>query len=140
MDKSTRGSQSTAKTADLAKVSYWDKTKAATNAWFDKVAPSMNKLSNKLGAETFWPTPLDQESEKAARILRSFCIDGYETEETASQGSGQAAGKPSTDKKHKLHQIPQEVRMRAKEKFGLTSPRLYAMPRASLYSPSCARA
>ena len=27
----------------------------------------------KLGAEAFWPTTLDQESYKAARILRSFC-------------------------------------------------------------------
>jgi hypothetical protein len=129
MEKSTRGSQTSAKTADPAKVSYWEKTKAATKAWFDK-------LSNKLGAETFWPAPLDKESEKAARILRSFCIDGYEAEETTSQESGQAAGKPSTDKKHKRHQIPQEVSVPSKSEIPSTSPRSYATPRVSPSSPS----
>lgn len=112
MEKSTRGTQPTSKTADSAKV-YWEKTKAATQAWFDKIGPPMNKLSNKLGAETFWPTPLDKESEKAARILRSFCIDGCETEETAgAQGTAQAGGKPTAGKKHKRHQIPQEASFR----------------------------
>jgi hypothetical protein len=33
----------------------------------------VNRLSNKVGAEAFWPTTLDKESDKAARILRSFC-------------------------------------------------------------------
>src|ERR1700678_2724392 len=108
MEKSARGTQTTSKTADSAKV-YWEKTKVATQAWFDKIGPPMNKLSNKLGAETFWPTPLDKESEKAARILRSFCIDGWATEHGAgNQGMEQAAGKQSTDKKKPRHQIPQE--------------------------------
>jgi hypothetical protein len=105
MDKSTRSTQ--AKTADSAKA-YWAKTKAATQAWFDKIGPPLNKMSNKLGAETFWPTPLDKESEKAARILRSFCIDGYEAEDTQGSSS-HAAGKPA-DKKHGKHQIPREAR------------------------------
>lgn len=39
----------------------------------DKLGPPVNKLSNKLGSEAFWPTTLDKESDKAARILRSFC-------------------------------------------------------------------
>ena len=39
----------------------------------DKLGPPVNKLSNKLGSEAFWPTTLDRESDKAARILRSFC-------------------------------------------------------------------
>lgn len=45
--------------------------------WFEKVGAPVNKASNKLGAEAFWPTSLDKESDKAARILRSFCIDGF---------------------------------------------------------------
>jgi hypothetical protein len=62
----------------------------------------VNKLSNKLGAEAFWPMSLDLESEKAARILRSFCIDGFMSE--------QGGGKTGQEKKHKsLDQIPPEV-------------------------------
>lgn len=41
--------------------------------WVDKLGPPVNRLSNKVGAEAFWPTTLDIESDKAARILRSFC-------------------------------------------------------------------
>jgi len=41
----------------------------------DKLGPPVNKLSNKLGSEAFWPTTLDKESDKAARILRSFCSE-----------------------------------------------------------------
>jgi hypothetical protein len=58
----------------------WAKVKTGGKLGFDKVygvvdklgAP-VNKLSNKLGAEAFWPTSIDKESDKAARILRSFC-------------------------------------------------------------------
>jgi len=112
MDKSTPDSQTTAKTADPAKVSYWEKTKVATHKWFHKVGPHM-KLSNKLGAETFWPNTLDKEADKAARILRSFCIDGAAAA-GGSQPVDQAGGKQSTDKNHKKHQIPQEVIKNAK--------------------------
>ena len=41
--------------------------------WADKIGAPVNRLSNKLGSESFWPTTLDKESDKAARILRSFC-------------------------------------------------------------------
>lgn len=37
------------------------------------VGAPVNKLSNKIGSEAFWPTTLDKESDKAARILKSFC-------------------------------------------------------------------
>ena len=37
----------------------------------------MTKATSKIGAENFWPTSLDRESDKAARTLRSFCIDGF---------------------------------------------------------------
>jgi hypothetical protein len=75
----------------------WDKTKSGSKAGFDKVwkglgmcfslelsidqrlisadklgAP-VNRFSNKIGSEAFWPTSLDKESDKAARILKTFC-------------------------------------------------------------------
>lgn len=40
--------------------------------WLDKLGAPVNRLSNKIGSEAFWPTTLDKESDKAARILRSF--------------------------------------------------------------------
>ena len=81
-----------------SKASAWAKTRKTGKSWFDKVGTPVNKLSNKFGAEAFWPTSLDKEADKAARILRSFCIDGF----TAEHGE---------DKKHKsLDKIPPEVR------------------------------
>lgn len=61
-------------------MAFWQRTKTNSKAGFDKVynlvdklgAP-VNKLSNKVGSEAFWPTTLDVESNKAARILKSFC-------------------------------------------------------------------
>ena len=79
----------------------WDKTKKQSQSWFEKAGTPINKISNKLGAEAFWPTTLDKESDKAARILRSFCIDGF----MAEQG-----GKHGHEKKEKsLDHIPPEV-------------------------------
>ncbi|KAK5137865.1 hypothetical protein LTR08_006634 [Meristemomyces frigidus] len=84
-----------------SKQSMWDKTKKQSQSWFEKVGAPVNKISNKLGAEAFWPTTLDKESDKAARILRSFCIDGF----LADQG-----GKHGHEKKEKsLDHIPAEV-------------------------------
>jgi len=60
--------------------SAWEKTKhggksAFDKAWsgFEKLGVPVNKLTNKIGSEAFWPTTLDHESDKAARILKSFC-------------------------------------------------------------------
>lgn len=59
----------------------WDKTKTSSKkgfdkawGWADKLGAPVNRLSNKIGSEAFWPTSLDKESDKAARILRSFCV------------------------------------------------------------------
>lgn len=55
---------------------FWAKGKYGFDklwGYADKLGAPVNKLSNKLGSEAFWPTTLDKESEKAARILRSFC-------------------------------------------------------------------
>ena len=99
----------------------WSQTKSTSKAGFDKVyhvvdklgAP-VNKLSNKLGSEAFWPTTLDKESDKAARILRSFCKDGFYVEQDKdvdplSKSNGQPKGKQRVIKK-----IPIEVIKKAK--------------------------
>lgn len=90
-------------TTSTTKESTWEKTKKKSSAWFQKVGVPVNKLSNKLGAEAFWPTSLDQEADKAAKILRSFCIDGFQAD--------QGGGKGGNDKKAKksLDHIPPEV-------------------------------
>lgn len=41
--------------------------------WSTKAGVPINKLTNKLGSEAFWPSTLDIECDKAARILKSFC-------------------------------------------------------------------
>lgn len=66
-------------------------------AWsaLDKLGTPVNRLSNKLGSEAFWPMELDKESEKCARILRSFCKDGvYVDEKDASTSTSSAAATP----------------------------------------------
>lgn len=58
----------------------WERVKTGSKSGFDKtwqaldkLGAPVNRLSNKLGSEAFWPTTLDKECDKAARILRSFC-------------------------------------------------------------------
>ena len=76
----------------------------------DKLGAPVNKLSNKLGSEAFWPTTLDKESDKAARILRSFCKDGFYVEQEAHEASGD---KPK-GKAKVVRKIPTEVIKKAK--------------------------
>lgn len=73
----------------------WERVKTGGKAGFDKtwqaldkVGAPVNRLSNKLGAEAFWPTTLDKESDKAARILKSFCKDGFYAEEEYQPADG----------------------------------------------------
>lgn len=58
----------------------WGETRTKSKAgfdkvwgWADKLGAPVNRLSNRVGSEAFWPTTLDLESDKAARILQSFC-------------------------------------------------------------------
>lgn len=44
-----------------------------------KAAAPFNMLANKLGSETFLPSTMDKEVEKAARILRAFCSKSNNT-------------------------------------------------------------
>jgi hypothetical protein len=93
----------------------WSKTKTGGKAgfdkvwkWADKLGAPVNRLSNRLGSEAFWPTTLDKESDKAARILKSFCKDGFYTEEKVDSRQSQE-GVPQ-GKQRVLKKIPTEVR------------------------------
>ncbi|KAH6715950.1 hypothetical protein BKA61DRAFT_479460 [Leptodontidium sp. MPI-SDFR-AT-0119] len=89
----------------------WDKTKTGSKkgfdkayGWVDKLGAPINKFSNKIGSEAFWPTTLDKESDKAARILKSFCKDGFYAEEDRPSTEGVPKGKQRVLKK-----IPEKV-------------------------------
>lgn len=74
-----------------SQATLWEKTKTMSGtaytkakpgfdkvyAYVDKLGAPINRLSNRVGSEAFWPTTLDKESEKCARILRTFCKDGF---------------------------------------------------------------
>ncbi|KAL1972006.1 hypothetical protein VTN31DRAFT_7225 [Thermomyces dupontii] len=95
--------------------------KGLDKAWntIDKLGAPVNRMSNRLGAEAFWPTTLDKESEKAARILRSFCKDGFYNDVDAGEvkpeeaDQNQKIDKPR-GKQRVLAKIPSEVIKQAK--------------------------
>ncbi|KAK0648644.1 hypothetical protein B0T16DRAFT_324785 [Cercophora newfieldiana] len=63
------------------------------SGWGTKAAAPFNALANKMGSETFLPTSLDKECDKAARILRSFAKDGIYSDAAPQQ---QPANPPQT--------------------------------------------
>ncbi|KAJ4365483.1 hypothetical protein N0V95_000418 [Ascochyta clinopodiicola] len=73
--------------------------------WVDKLGAPVNRLSNKVGSEAFWPTTLDIESDKAARILKSFCKDGFYQEEDRPTGTAGPKAKQKVLKKIPSHVI-----------------------------------
>ncbi|KFA60250.1 hypothetical protein S40285_08071 [Stachybotrys chlorohalonatus IBT 40285] len=96
----------------------WDTTKTQSKKGFDKayglvdkLGPPINRLSNRVGSEAFWPTTLDKESDKAARILRSFCKEGYYVaEEDVKQPGQPEPNAPFPDSKQRvIMTIPQKV-------------------------------
>lgn len=96
----------------------WSQTKTTSKAGFDKaykvvdkLGGPINRLSHKVGSEAFWPTTLDKEADKAARILRSFCKDGFYVEE--QQGVG-IQGEAPKGKARVIQKIPTEVIRNAK--------------------------
>ncbi|OBT62198.1 hypothetical protein VE03_08367 [Pseudogymnoascus sp. 23342-1-I1] len=91
----------------------WDRTKKGGKqgfdkvwGWADKLGAPVNKLTNKIGSEAFWPTELDKESDKAARILRSFCKDGFYKEEKLPPSE---VGPNQSAKQRVLMKIPPNV-------------------------------
>lgn len=96
----------------------WSQTKTSSKQGFDKVykvvdklGDPINRLSHKVGSEAFWPTTLDKESEKAARILRSFCKDGFYVDDANDHIS---AGASPRGKARVVKKIPTEVIQKAK--------------------------
>ncbi|KAE8150373.1 hypothetical protein BDV25DRAFT_112258 [Aspergillus avenaceus] len=105
--------------------SFWERTKGTSKkgfdkAWhtLDKLGDPVNRLSYRVGAEAFWPMTLDKESDKAARILRSFCKDGFYADEETKRESIETAKSDKIDrpkgKQRVLKKIPTEVIRRAK--------------------------
>lgn len=105
----------------------WSKTKTIgkknfDKAWgaLDKLGGPVNRLSNKLGSEAFWPMTMDKESEKVARILRSFCKDGVYVEEPEPTLPTDVKNAPKNQidkprgKPKVLKKIPSEVIRQAK--------------------------
>jgi lipid-binding SYLF domain-containing protein len=99
----------------------WEKTKSISKKGFDKawntvdkLGGPVNRLSNKLGAEAFWPMTIDKEADKAARILRSFCKDGfYAPESTNSTDENGKINRPK-GKQRVIQKIPSKVLRNAK--------------------------
>ncbi|KAK5076551.1 hypothetical protein LTS08_007398 [Lithohypha guttulata] len=107
---------------------FWEKTKGYGNTAYnkallpgfnkayavvDKLGAPVNRLSNKVGSEAFWPTTLDKECEKCARILRTFCRDGFydQIEEDAAQKASEDRQERFTPKgrQRNLVKIPAKV-------------------------------
>jgi lipid-binding SYLF domain-containing protein len=96
--------------------------KGFDKAWqtLDKLGAPVNRLSNRVGAEAFWPMTIDKESDKAARILRSFCKDGFydRIDAGAEKENGVINDKKKIDrpvgKQRVLKKIPTEVIKQAK--------------------------
>ncbi|ETS83758.1 hypothetical protein PFICI_05634 [Pestalotiopsis fici W106-1] len=78
--------------------------------WADRIPSSGNRLStasSKTGRELYAPTTLDRECERAARILISFCRDGYlVTDDRPSSPTTTASG---TSTRKVLKKIPPRV-------------------------------
>ncbi|MCJ1416386.1 hypothetical protein MMC32_002721 [Xylographa parallela] len=98
----------------------WSTTKTTSKAGFDaawaaldKLGAPVNKLTNKIGSEAFWPTTLDKESDKAARILRSFVKDGFYADEAVGKGNLKNPDGPKA-KQRVVKKIPTEVIRKAK--------------------------
>jgi lipid-binding SYLF domain-containing protein len=74
----------------------------------------VNRLSNKLGAEAFWPMSIDKESDKAARILRSFCKDGFYAPESEETTDADGKINRPKGKQRVIKKIPSKVIKNAK--------------------------
>lgn len=101
--------------------------------WVDKLGAPVNRLSNKVGSEAFWPTTLDIESDKAARILKSFCST------STSAASRQVLTRPQRmdSTRKKTDPSPPTSPRENNESSRRYPPRSSRMPKAYAYSPPC---
>ncbi|KAJ5360618.1 hypothetical protein N7517_009809 [Penicillium concentricum] len=99
----------------------WEKTKSISKKGFDKawdtvdkLGGPVNRLSHKLGAEAFWPMTIDKEADKAARILRSFCRDGFYAPDTTTGTDENGKINRPKGKQRVIQKIPTQVLKKAK--------------------------
>ncbi|KAJ5165323.1 uncharacterized protein N7500_007153 [Penicillium coprophilum] len=100
----------------------WEKTKSISKKGFDKawdtvdkLGGPVNRLSHKLGAEAFWPMTIDKEADKAARILRSFCKDGFYAPDTSTGiDENGKINRPKGKPQRVIQKIPTKVLKNAK--------------------------
>lgn len=73
-------------------------------AWtsFESMGVPVNKFINKVGSEAFWPTGLEDESDKAARILKSFCKEGIQAKNIHTDPQPPLAEKNQYQPQHEL--------------------------------------
>lgn len=98
----------------------WERTQRNSKKGFDKtwqtldkLGDPVNRLSYRLGAEAFWPMTLDKECEKAARIMRSFCKDGFYTDDGNPETTPEGKLDRPKGKQWVLQKIPTKVIQRA---------------------------
>lgn len=101
--------------------STWERTKRFSKKGFDKawntvdkLGAPVNRLSYRLGAEAFWPMAIDKESDKAARILRSFCKDGFYAPESELTTDEHGKINRPKGKQRVIKKIPAQVVKNAK--------------------------
>ncbi|KAL2169783.1 hypothetical protein VTG60DRAFT_5601 [Thermothelomyces hinnuleus] len=88
--------------------------------WAEKIVPASRintsttttpATRTRYGRETYWPTTLDKECDKAARIIKSFCFDGFlsqESDEPSEQSETTPAESASTTK-YIIKKIPPRI-------------------------------
>lgn len=99
----------------------WEKTKSISKKGFDKawdtvdkLGGPVNRLSHKLGSEAFWPMTIDKEADKAARILRSFCKDGFYAPDSSTGTDEKGKINRPKGKQRVIKKIPTQVVKNAK--------------------------
>lgn len=124
-------------------MALWSKTKTQSKVgfdkvynWVDKLGAPVNRLSNRVGSEAFWPTTLDIESDKAARILKSFCSKSplYRHPQPLTLLQRMAFMRKKTDQPPPMY--PKENK-RCLRRY---RPKSYKMQRAFAYSQQCGQA
>ncbi|KAK4189270.1 hypothetical protein QBC35DRAFT_148776 [Podospora australis] len=88
--------------------------------WAEKIVVPVNRLSTaslanrsltptRFDRETYWPTNLDKECDKAARILKSFCFDGFQYPETRQPGEETTTPETPSEPSYVTKKIPSRI-------------------------------
>ncbi|KAK4125476.1 hypothetical protein N657DRAFT_631773 [Parathielavia appendiculata] len=97
-DRSRQSSPSTLRNPSTPSTPAPPRTPGALDkvfGWAEKIVPTNRNSTTKstlpptrYGRETYWPTSLDKECDKAARIIKSFCFDGFLSQESDKTETG----------------------------------------------------